>query len=46
MASSTNAMHSRESDSDTIPFCPILHPTMKEFTDFNIYIEKIEKEYS
>lgn len=43
---STSTMHSRESDSDTIPFCPILHPTVKEFSDFNSYIEKLEKEYS
>jgi len=31
---------------ETISFCPVLHPSMKEFSDFNSYIEKIEKEYS
>ncbi|KAL4483909.1 hypothetical protein ABPG72_013915 [Tetrahymena utriculariae] len=43
---STSTMQSRESDSNTIPFCPIVHPTLKEFNDLNTYLEKLEKEYS
>lgn len=42
----TSAVHSREFESDMIPFCPVLHPTKKEFNDFKKYIEKIEKSYS
>ena len=38
-------MKSRESEFSIIPFCPVLYPNFKEFSDFPSYIEKIEKEY-
>ncbi|EGR34612.1 jumonji family protein, putative [Ichthyophthirius multifiliis] len=39
-------MKARESLFHNIPFCPVLHPSMKEFSDFPSYIEVIEKQYS
>ena len=39
-------MKSRESEFSSIPFAPVLYPNAKEFSDFSVYIEKIEKEYS
>jgi len=29
-----------------IPFCPIVKPTVKEFSNFSAYMNKLENEYS
>ncbi|EGR32296.1 jumonji domain protein 2b [Ichthyophthirius multifiliis] len=39
-------MQPREEEYNIIPFCPILHPTMEEFSNFQNYIEQVENKYS